>query len=458
MRDSYGGDLQLTMLLPDGKPDTAFAEAGTTRFPIPRLSATSRALDGMAIQVSDGGELLLVGTMQTEDGVPHAAFVRITKAGALDSAFGDGGERIWSDGYTNVSSFAEEHDANGALVGYFALVTTQSHDQVQSSQSLFHLDAAGTIDPSFGGKGSLALDTVPTLNSEGTGGYEMSLDAQGRILLVTSQSDETKHACQARRLSKTGETDASFGEAGAVNLTYEDHALRCFGLALKDGSTLAALSTVGAGAGHTRIVRVDAAGRIATTFAEQPFRDVDAEVDHLDELADGSLIVRQSQRFAERWSGSGVPDPSFGTKDLSGTWWRVLESGRVLVGYDDAPDTNGWVVGLAERVLPRRPVGDFLGTGPTNQPRSSVVPNPDRQPNPGRGEPTEDEPAEGAEPSGTKSAPGSASSPIKKKEKASDASCSFASGRGGGGGSAPFALALMLAGGLLRRRSRAAAR
>lgn len=195
-----GLDMVVLRLLPDGRPDPAFADAGVRVIDL--AGDTDRA---WAVAVQDDGRIVVGGEANrgaSSSGVDFA-LLRLTAAGALDTSFGDGG-RV----FTALKS-ASGGDVLRALA--LPVIDGQTHILAVGGDGDFlaaryHPD--GSLDTRFGAAGKV----VGLFNASIGGARAVALLPDGRAVLA----GHIHHRFAAAQLTTTGTLDTSFGTAGRV--------------------------------------------------------------------------------------------------------------------------------------------------------------------------------------------------------------------------------------------------
>jgi uncharacterized delta-60 repeat protein len=166
----------------------------------------------VAVQPGTGGEILLAGTAQTRGDV--FGVVRLNPNGTLDTTFGPKG----SGGKVTVSPVPRvANEAYGMVVlpdGRFLLagLTKNLGWSAQGSLALARFNANGTLDTTFGNKGSVVSSVaVDDTDTPGRHDVRVAVDAGGRIV-VAATTPNTNDFLVAR-FNPNGSLDATFGPA-----------------------------------------------------------------------------------------------------------------------------------------------------------------------------------------------------------------------------------------------------
>lgn len=319
---------RFTVLLAGGAPDLAHGVGGLANVAIP--GAGSHGCTGFGLIEDDGSVVLAGGILLPDAGSASKPFVARFKNGVLDSAFGTSGLWTFPDRYAAVSQLLAERDAAGAVIGYFARVNFASLGDLgglprDASVRVYRLTASGAVDVAFGSGGHV----------EAAGVNFMVLDGAGSLIVVSGAGS----SAELRRLTKTGDVDATFGVAGTSTVVIPQSTTFINWLGLKGGGVLAALQDETSV--RTRIVRIGSGGALADAFPGTPTLELSGRLLSLaGELSDGRFLATRydggSTRI-ERRKADGTPDIAFGT---AGT----VELAKVA-GADDflaaSPTTTG---------------------------------------------------------------------------------------------------------------------
>jgi uncharacterized delta-60 repeat protein len=193
-RNPGAADFLALKVRPDGQVDTAFNGTG-----IATLTAASDDTE-CALALQPDGHVVLGGRSDAK-----ASLARFTAAGAVDTAFGDGGLLIDDLSPGIESSFhAVLAQADGKLVGV-------GYRGAGPEPIAVRYDSSGSHDPSFGAGGVATLPLV----GQAFAGF---LDNSGRIVVAGHVND----AFFVARLLPTGASDPTFGPDGG-GYTVVDH-------------------------------------------------------------------------------------------------------------------------------------------------------------------------------------------------------------------------------------------
>jgi uncharacterized delta-60 repeat protein len=187
----------VTRLRPDGVVDLSFGVDGTARRP-----RDSMRLSVRGILVQPDGRVVVGGIAGTpfNDGARHLRFIRFRPDGTLDPTFGNEGQAsIDTDGDLVALSLQPDGAVLGAL---------SEHGQAV----VVRVTTSGGLDPTFGLDGR-------AIAAEGDAGA-LSIQGDGRILVGSGRATGTTYwtDVQISRLLPSGSLDPSFGGSGTVTM------------------------------------------------------------------------------------------------------------------------------------------------------------------------------------------------------------------------------------------------
>ncbi len=187
-------------LLTNGDADNDFGQFG-------RAYAYAKAGDDHAkdIAAQSDGKIIAIGDSYSENnGNIKAMMVRYLPSGVPDPSFGTGGKAIYSLlPPNNCRGYAVTVQPDGKIIALMG------HYYLDIVLKVVRLNANGSIDPSFGTNGIVALP----------GEYKKATDIQlqpdGKILVAATHENESYTAI---RLLANGTFDTSFGTGGVTNI------------------------------------------------------------------------------------------------------------------------------------------------------------------------------------------------------------------------------------------------
>ena len=250
-----GRDVALARFEVDGALDPSFGVGGVVRAPsLPGPAADEVAL---AVALTPDGRIVVAGRVAAPGG-DDALLARFTAGGAPDEAFsGDGLLRV--DLSPGADRFADVAVGSG---GGITAVGVSAGLSGESDLAIARFRAAGDLDPSFGGDGSVAID----LFGKRDVGTSVVLRADGGALVGgTAAGPGFCDAFALTAVTASGTRDPAFGEAG-VALADVDRDCGETANALVVQSNGKPVLGGGTGVGGLAIARFTDAGRLDPTF------------------------------------------------------------------------------------------------------------------------------------------------------------------------------------------------
>jgi uncharacterized delta-60 repeat protein len=255
----------------DGSFDTSFGSGGLAT--VDFMGYSDRAM-AVAVQPGSGGKILLAGTALLRSGGVFGV-VRLNPNGTLDTTFGTRG----SGGKVTVSPVARvANEAYGMAVlpdGRFLLAGLAKNlgGNGSGSLALARFNANGTLDTSFGNKGTVVTTITAMAGSAGQHAVNVAVDGSGRIV-VSGTMPADRPDFRVARFNANGSLDTTFGAAhsGVVTTDIASGSIdRAYALALQsDGKILvggmAAPATGLPDPTPAAVVRYNPDGSLDTTF------------------------------------------------------------------------------------------------------------------------------------------------------------------------------------------------
>lgn len=381
----------VTRYTPSGTLDTSFGEGGAVSVAFPESTATCEtgafplgSTADLAIRPDD--KIIVVGSVDPEDGPQDFAAIQLTPDGQLDSTFGNGGGILLHPGDTDWHAGARAimlEPGGRAVIAGEARSVLDDGDRERSSFAAVRIEPDGTLDGSFGIGGEFVqelTENAPVGSDQFSSVADVVRHADGRMALVGAAYDNWtegdgsyRFRLAAVRLDTNGQIDPSFSGDGKLVTPVrgiDDHT-RSVAAALADGGQL----TVGlrydehlnggSYAAHPLVARFTEDGDPDPTFGVDGSTLLDFEQSgdpHVSALAyqvDGKLVVAGTGDgnfyFAlARLTTTGALDASFGTSGItlgppfgSDAWNRawgqdlLLEpSGKIVVAGFATTDTD----------------------------------------------------------------------------------------------------------------------
>lgn len=201
-------DFALVRYNPDGSLDTSFDGDG-----IVTTDLSGQDDDARALVIQPDGKIVVAGTAGED-----IALARYTTDGKLDNTFGSGGTRITDLGFVDV--------ANGVAItatGQIVIAGYTIGAKLNNDFLLARYNTNGTLDTTFGTGGTVKTD----LGGGDDFAEDLTVDAQGRIILVGRASSPTILDMALVRYHSDGTPDPSFDGDGI--LTADFHGKGDFG-------------------------------------------------------------------------------------------------------------------------------------------------------------------------------------------------------------------------------------
>ncbi len=198
-----GQQWALARLLENGTLDSTFGDGGTVVIDFPTPARVQ------AIAVQDDGKIVTAGSSR-QGGSDDFAIARLLPDGDRDPGFGIGGTVITSISRVDdvARALAVQPDGRIVVAG-FARIGAQ-RDVV-----LARYLSDGSLDPSFGNAGTVALPSQG--NDEA---YALALQEDGEIPVTGYATDEGGQPLLVARLTDSGALDPSFGGTGFVHIPF----------------------------------------------------------------------------------------------------------------------------------------------------------------------------------------------------------------------------------------------
>jgi uncharacterized delta-60 repeat protein len=271
---------------------------------------------GFAVTIQLDGKIVVAGEQGVGGPNPRFAIVRYETDGALDTSFGGGDGKVAID-FTPGADFVYivRIQADGKIV----VAGTADYFGRNSRFALARLTSDGSLDPTFGGDGTVVTDVTPSYDALNG----MALQPNGKIVVVGGVSAGPDNGkIGVLRYRSDGTLDPTFGGDGVVltdpTLTFDD------GYAIgveADGQIV-----VAGQAGFERFVMLayEPDGSLDPTFGGDGmvFTDLSPKTDTPFGLAiqgDGKIVVAGADRYGSpnsrfalvRYERDGSLDPTF---------------------------------------------------------------------------------------------------------------------------------------------------
>jgi uncharacterized delta-60 repeat protein len=221
---------------------------------VTQLTRRDDGLSGLLLQ--DDDRIVVSGGAAFFTNGMRFGIARYNSDGSLDATFGGDGTVTTSIADVSFANDVGIQPDGKILAGGFA--NSRGHDRF----AVARYNADGTLDTSYSGDGKV----ITTVSGHGDAGLRLSLQPDGRLVVVGPAGTETSDAkFAAVRYDTEGAVDSSFDGDGRaiVNVTRSgDYA---YGLALQADNKVVMVGFGGSAKGE--IVRLDANGALDSTFS-----------------------------------------------------------------------------------------------------------------------------------------------------------------------------------------------
>jgi uncharacterized delta-60 repeat protein len=354
-------DLGLIRLMPDGTLDTSFGSDGKV------VSQPIGPVNVRGLQLDRQGRIVVAGYNNPNNFVLY----RFDDSGAPDPTFGDNGAVVTdviciSANFTN-QSLALQSDGK-ILIG--------GTSSISESFSIARYTEDGTLDPTFGGDGTISIDPTDELDFINS----VRVQDDDRIVIAgTASHGDTTGQFALVRLNPDGSLDASFDDDGVVLLDRGGRS-GALGVAIQDDGKIVAVGSTKKGAYSGTDVPQDSvlARWLPNGALDGSFGDRGVVIAELDGLGfdaayevivapDGKLVVsgawtdvQSGRMFVARFGPNGSKDTCFGDDGVFSDYAaRREDRAHSLVRLDDG---SLLVAGCAECAICANcdTYGDFL--------------------------------------------------------------------------------------------------
>lgn len=200
-RAGIDGDLALVRYNADGTLDTGFGAGGLVT-----TDLGTRADDARAVVIQPDGRIVVTGTADED-----VALARYLPDGTLDPSFGTGGSTITDFGFDDVANGVALSPTGDIVVAGYTLGAKINRDFLLAR---YHAD--GALDTAFGDHGAVKTD----VGGGDDFAENLTVDAQGRIVLVGRATSPTILDLALVRYHPDGTPDTSFGTDGILTADF----------------------------------------------------------------------------------------------------------------------------------------------------------------------------------------------------------------------------------------------
>ncbi len=221
-------DLAVARLTSAGVLDTAFDTDGKVLVPV-----GAGADYGHAVAIASDGDIVVAGAAHngSDDDV---AVVRLTSAGALDTAFDSDGKVTVAVGSGDDVGHAVAIASDGDIV-----VAGTSHNGSNEDMAVVRLTGAGALDTAFDSDGHVTV-AVGSGDDEARG---IALLADGGIVIAGESSNGSNDDVAVARLTAAGAMDTAFSTDGKVTVAVGSGADAGYAVAISSSSQVVVAGT-----------------------------------------------------------------------------------------------------------------------------------------------------------------------------------------------------------------------
>lgn len=253
-----GQDFAAARFNEDGSPDTSFGVDGFVQVVLPNFD-TCYGMD-----LFDDGRVMLTGGSNI-DFASH--LILLNADGSPDASFGDNGHVVWMPVPGDIFTV---YDA--ALQADGRIVFTAEHAPEFDDDVVGRFLPDGTLDDTFNGTGTIYLD----FGANNDRPVQVELDAQGRsIVLATSSTANQFHSGSLARLTTAGTLDPTFGTNGIVALNSASSSFTPKSFCIQSDGKLVVTGATGGSNRNVYLVRFDADGVLDSAFGDAGYAIID---------------------------------------------------------------------------------------------------------------------------------------------------------------------------------------
>jgi uncharacterized delta-60 repeat protein len=220
-----------------------------------------------SVATQPGGKLVAVGTAGLDGPNPTFALARYDDDGSLDPSFGGDGTVTTDFTKKTDGAFAVAVQSNGKIVAAGLAGSGPSDYDTEFALARYRID--GTLDASFGGDGTVTTDLTPTYD----GANAVAIQPNGKIVVAGYADAAGAHLrFGVARYNRDGTLDTTLGTDGTVTTDIRRGAA-AFGVAVQtdgkivvSGESLARLNADGTLNTMFTVVRYHYDGTLDSTF------------------------------------------------------------------------------------------------------------------------------------------------------------------------------------------------
>ena len=253
-----GASLVLHRYSAAGILDATYGTSGTLTIPFVQITGP------WAIQAAADGSVLIAAGVFPADSSPgwEPVVLKVTPDGALDTSFGTGGFSYFYTGAFGPAGKATDLSIrpDGTILVGGRVGDNHTYDYFFVARLL----ADGALDTSFGASGGM---TTVSFGNTIADGRKMTVQSDGRIVLVGGVGPFGGPNTGVIRLTANGSPDPSFNGTGSVLLT----SFHAYHVALQadDRILMAGTEATGPQTTATVIARMTGSGQLDSTFGDQ---------------------------------------------------------------------------------------------------------------------------------------------------------------------------------------------
>jgi uncharacterized delta-60 repeat protein len=195
----------------DGIIDSSFGNNGAA------FANFNGGSNGLSFKLDSDKNIIACGQYMGDLNYDFAA-IKFDSIGKIDTSFGLNGKFIYDfglDDYAN--SLLIQNDNKIVLGGFSSTWDGFNVNSIFNQFSLLRIHNNGTIDSSFGNNGKFELDFNPI----DCGAVAISMQSNGKIIVVGKYIDGNGIQVIAIRLTQNGILDLSFGNAGITKIVLD---------------------------------------------------------------------------------------------------------------------------------------------------------------------------------------------------------------------------------------------